>query len=60
MEIPQKPKNRTSSDLAIPLLGIYLDKTVIQKDTFTPVATLFTISKTWKQPKCLPTNRKED
>ena len=60
MEIPQKPKNRTSSDLAIPLLGIYLDKTVIQKDTFTPVATLFTIAKTWKQPKCLPTNRKED
>ena len=30
-------------DPAIPLLGIYLDKTVIQKDTCTPIA------KTWKQ-----------
>ena len=41
-------------DLAIPLLGIYPDKTLIQKDTFTPmfIAALFTIAKTWKQPKC--------
>ena len=41
-------------DLAIPLLGIYLEKTIIQKDTCTPVfiAALFTIAKTWKQPKC--------
>ena len=29
-------------------------KTVIQKDTHTPmfIAALFTITKTWKQPKC--------
>ena len=35
-------------DPAIPLLGIYLDKTIIQKDTCTPmcVAALFTIAKT--------------
>ena len=40
-------------DLAIPLLGIYLDKTFNEKDTFTPkfIAALFTIAKTWKQPK---------
>ena len=41
-------------DPAIPLLGIYPDKTIIQKDTCTPmfIAALFTITKTWKQPKC--------
>ena len=41
-------------DSAIPLLGIYLDKTLIQKDTWTPmfIAALFTKAKTWKQPKC--------
>ena len=39
---------------AIPLLGIYPDKAVIQKDTCTPIfiAALYTIVKTWKQPKC--------
>ena len=41
-------------DSAIPFLGIYLDKTIIQNDTCTTmfIATLFTIAKTWKQPKC--------
>ena len=41
-------------DPAIPLLGIYPEKTLIQKDTFTPVfiGALFTVAKTWKQPKC--------
>ena len=41
-------------DPAIPLLGIYLEKTIIQKDTHTPIfiAALFTIARTWKQPKC--------
>ena len=40
-------------DGAIPLLGIELEKTLIRKDTHTPVfiAALFTIAKTWKQPK---------
>ena len=35
-------------DLAIPLLGIYSDKTLIQKDTCTPmfIAALFTVAKT--------------
>ena len=40
-------------DSKIPLLGIYPDKTIIQKDTRTPVfiVALFTISNIWKQPK---------
>ena len=41
-------------DTAIPLLGTYLDKTIIWKDTCTPVfvAALFIISRRWKQHKC--------
>ena len=41
-------------DPAMPLLGIYLDKTVIQKDICTRIftAALFTIVKTGKPPKC--------
>ena len=40
-------------DPAIPVLGIYPEKTIIRKDTCTPVftAALFTIARTWKQPK---------
>ena len=40
-------------DSAILLLGIYLEKTIIQKDTCTPKLTmaLFTIAKTGKEPK---------
>ena len=41
-------------DPATPLLGIYPDKAIIQKDTCTPmfIEALFTIAKTWKQSKC--------
>ena len=41
-------------DPAIPLLGIYLDKTFTEKATCTCmfITALFTIAKTWKQPKC--------
>ena len=41
-------------DPAIPLLGIYPEKTTTRKDTCTPMftAALFAIAKTWKQPKC--------
>ena len=39
-------------------------KTLIQKDTCTPIfaVVLFIIAKTWKQPKCLSTDKwiKED
>ena len=41
-------------DPEISLLGIYSEKNMIHKDTCTSVFTeaLFTIAKTWKQPKC--------
>ena len=41
-------------DPAISLLGIYPEKTTIEKDTCTPVfiAVLFTVTRTWKQPRC--------
>ena len=52
----KKLKIELPYDPVIPLLGIYLEKmkTLIQKDTCTPIfiATLFTIAKTWKHPKC--------
>ena len=42
----------------IPLLGKDSDKTIIQKDTCTPVLTaaLFTVAKIWKQSKCPSTD----
>ena len=41
-------------DPAIPLLGIYPEKTTTHRDTRTQmfIAALFAIAKTWKQPKC--------
>ena len=35
-------------------MGIYPEKTIIQKDTCTPMftAAVFTIGRSWKQPKC--------
>ena len=54
----KKLKIELPYDLAIPLLGIYPEKTIIRKDTCTSVffAALFTIAKTWKQPKCPSTD----
>ena len=45
-------------DPGIPLLGIYPEKTIIQKDTCTPmfIAAPFTIARTWKQLKCPSTD----
>ena len=45
-------------DPAIPLLGIYPEKTIIQKESYTTmfIAALFTIARTWKQPKCPSTD----
>ena len=47
-----------SDDPTSPLLGTYLDKATIQKDTGTPMflAVAFTIARTRKQPKCLLTD----
>ena len=41
-------------DPAIPFLGIYPEETKIEKDTCTPtfISALFTIARTWKQPRC--------
>ena len=41
-------------DPAIPLLGIYPEEIKIERDTCIPlfIAALFTIARTWKQPKC--------
>ena len=56
----KKLKIKLPHDLAIPLLGLYLEKmkTLIGKDTCTQMftAALFTIAKTWKQSKCPSTN----
>ena len=40
-------------DLAIPLLGIHLEKNMVQKDTCIPMftAAIVKIAKTWKQPQ---------
>ena len=50
IELPYDPAN--------PLLGIYPEKTIIQKDTCTTVfiAALFTVARMWKQPKCSSTD----
>ena len=56
----KKLKIELPYDPAIPLLGIYPEKTLIRKDTCTPMFTvaLFTIAKTWKQPKCSSTEER--
>ena len=56
--VPQKTKIELPYGPEIPLLGIYPEKTIIRKDTCTPIftAALFTIAKTWKQPKCPSTD----
>ena len=43
---------------AIPLLGICPEKTKIERDTCIPlfIAALFTIARTWKQPRCPSTD----
>ena len=54
----KKLKIELPYDPAIPLLDIYPEKAIIQKETCTTVFTvaLFTIARTWKQPKCPPTD----
>ena len=55
----KKLKIELPSDPTIPLLGLYPFKTITQKDTCTPMFTaeLFTIAKTWKQPRCPSTEQ---
>ena len=49
----KKLKIELPYDPAIPLLGIYPEKTIIQKESRTTmlIVALFTIARTWKQPK---------
>ena len=50
MEVSSKLKIELPYGPAIPLLGTYPEKTIIQKDACTPmfIAVLFTIARTWK------------
>ena len=60
---PKKLKIYLPYDPAIPLLGIYPENIIIQKDTCTPmlIEPLFTIAKTWKQcPKCPSTDERRE
>ena len=49
-----KPGTKLPYEPAVPLLGIYPEETTTEKDTCTPMftAALFTIIRTWKQPRC--------
>ena len=46
---------RVGCHFRLQLLGIYPEKTITEKDTYSPVfiTALFTIARTWKQPRCL-------
>ena len=54
----KKLKIELPYDPAIPPLGIYPEKTKIQKETCTTMftAALFTIARTWNQPNCPSTD----
>ena len=54
----KKLKVELPYDPAIPLLGIHLEKTIIRKESCTTmfIASLFTVARTWKQPKCPSTD----
>ena len=41
-------------DPATPFLGLYIEETKIEKDKCIPlfIAALFTVARTWKQPRC--------
>ena len=59
MEIPLKTlRIKPPNDPAIPLLGIYLEETIIERYICIPlsIVALFTISRTWKQPRCPSTD----
>ena len=46
-------------DPPIPLLGIYTDKTRVERDMCTPmfITALFTIARTWKKPRYPSANK---
>ena len=54
----KKPGRKLPYDPTIPLLGIYPEKKIIEKDTCIPIfiAALLTIGRTWKQCRCPSTD----
>ena len=56
--LPTREAPKLPYDPAILLLGIYPEKATIQNDTCTPVfiTALFTIARTWKEPRCPSTD----
>ena len=54
MENSKKLEIELPYDPAILLLGIHTEETRIERDTCTPmfITALFTIARTWKQPRC--------
>ena len=54
----KKPGIKPPHDPATPFLGPYPEETKIEKDTCIPLFTeaLFTIARTWKQPRCPSTD----
>ena len=59
VEVPQKVKNRSISSQDIGYLPPK-QKSLMQRDTYTSVfiVALFTIAKSWKQPKCPSTDER--
>ena len=58
----KKLKIELPYDPAIPLLGIYPEKTIIQKDTCTPmfIAALFTIARSYMEATYMSIGRRMD
>ena len=58
MRFLKKLRTKPLYDLAIPLLGIDHEESKIEKDTCIQMftAVLFTIARTWKQPRCPSTD----
>ena len=55
MQIPLKKLGiKLPCDPEIPLLGIYTEEAKIERDSCIPLftAALFTVARTWKQPRC--------
>ena len=58
MKILKKLGIKPPHDPAVPLLSIYPEETKIERDAWIPlfIVALFTIARTWKQPRCPPTD----
>lgn len=56
MGVPEKIKIELPYGPAIPLLGIYSEKTIIQRDPRPPAFTA-ALARTWKQPTYMSSDR---